>query len=86
MIDFKTAYGDVYRDIWEIHKKYHNRDYVNPDRFWQELVDEISAYCKASNNSAFIVEMLVAILQEIERVTHKGLPPNSSREQSSIET
>lgn len=81
MIDFKTAYSKVYRNVWEIHKKYHNRDYSNPDEFWRELLDETSAYSKATNNSLFAAALLVAMVTEIERVKYKGLPPHSSREE-----
>ena len=63
----QKTYKDIYTDVYKIHAK-HGR--ITPDKrddaYWEAVVKETGEYSEA-NPGAFVVDMLVAITNELER-------------------
>ena len=60
-------YKDIYSDIYKIHAKYGR---ISPDKrddsYWEAVVMEVSEYSEA-NPGAFVIDLLVAMTNELER-------------------
>lgn len=59
-------YFEVYRDIWNFHKRY--RDIQNTEEFWNEVIAESSKIYEKYNKNKFVLDLLVTVVNEIDRV------------------
>lgn len=60
-------YFEVYKDIWNFHKKYIDNISDNDD-FWQEVIDESNVISKKYGDCKFIINLLLAEMTEFERI------------------
>lgn len=59
-------YFDAYKTIWNYHKKY--SDVKDDETYWQAMVAESEDIAKQYNNEKFIVSLLLAVNDELQRV------------------
>ena len=59
-------YFKMYKSVWDFHKKY--SDAREDNHYWEQVVNESSEIAKEYNNYPFVVELLTAIICELERV------------------
>lgn len=66
----KVNYFDIYKAVWEFHKKYSKvRD--SPE-YWEQVDKESREILEGYHNEGFVRGLLVAVVMELERVG-KGL-------------
>lgn len=58
-------YWNLYKDVWDFHKKY--ADTKNTDDYYSALADESSRIAKTYGNHKFAVDLLLAVVNELER-------------------
>lgn len=68
-------YFEMYRDIWNFHKKYID-SITDKDEFWQAVVDESDVIAKKYGNCKFIINLLLAEITEFERL-YKEMKANA---------
>lgn len=64
-------YFEVYKTIWNFHKKY-AAEIENTEQFWNVVIEEARTIFKQYNKSAFVKDLLVACVNEMERETKQG--------------
>lgn len=65
MTDFKKRYGKIYSQIWKFHEKHYNC--TDSDAEWESIIEEVDALYKQHPSNRFFKEMLLVVLDEIER-------------------
>lgn len=58
-------YWNLYKDVWDFHKKY--ADVKNTDDYYSALAEESSGIVKKYENHKFAVDLLLAVVNELER-------------------
>lgn len=58
-------YFEVYREVWDFHKKF--SVVGNDDAYWQSVIDESSQIAKKYENDRFVKDLLIAVLNELDR-------------------
>lgn len=58
-------YFEVYKSVWEFHKKYAKLE--DNDEFWEGVVSESGAISKKYENNKFVIALLLAVIDELER-------------------
>lgn len=58
-------YWNLYKDVWDFHKKY--ADVKNTDDYYSGLAEESSGIAKKYGNHKFAVDLLFAVVNELER-------------------
>lgn len=72
MIDIKgTIDHKIYNDVWNLLKKYYGIR-QDDDEQWEQLVKDGDAVCEKYGNSKFARELVLAIVNELERMS-KGV-------------
>lgn len=67
-MDFKEQYFNVWKTIWEFHRKWFSND--DSDETWKKILDESSVIVKQYEDKPeknFAKNLMVAVLSEIER-------------------
>lgn len=59
-------YFKMYKSVWDFHKKY--SDVKEDDSYWKSVLNESTAISKRYNECKFVVELLLAVINELERV------------------
>lgn len=59
-------YFKMYKSAWDFHKKY--SDVREDDSYWERVANESSEIAKQYNECKFVVELLLAVVTELERV------------------
>ena len=67
MTDFKKRYGKIYSEVWAFHEKYADCD--DSDETWEQIIRETDELYKKHPGNRFYAELLMAVLDEIERET-----------------
>ena len=62
----KLNYFEAYKTIWNYHKKY--SDVKGDETYWQAVAAESENIAKQYNNEKFIVSLLLAVNDELQRV------------------
>lgn len=62
--ELKQAYN-MFTDAWKLFKKY--ADIRDTDEYWESLVDEAGETAKQFDNDKFIRNLVMAVMDEIER-------------------
>lgn len=62
----KLNYFEAYKTIWNYHKKY--SDMKDDETYWQAVAAESEQIAKQYNNEKFIVSLLLAVNDELQRV------------------
>lgn len=68
-MDFRGQYFDIWRLVWDFHKKYSN--VIGTDEYWERLVAEsgkIVEQYRGLPQYEFIKDLMLAIIGEIERI------------------
>lgn len=68
-------YFEVYKTIWNYHKKY--ADVKDSETYWQTLVTESEQIAGQYSNSKFVIDLLTAVNDELQRIYLKGGDGNS---------
>lgn len=71
----KNVYG-MFTDAWKFYKKYANVQ--QSDEYWKTLIDESRQITEKYNNSKFIIDLIVAVRNEIERESKEFQKPSQS--------
>ena len=67
-------YWNVYKDVWNFHKKYPKVQ--ADDEYWKAVVDESGEIVKKYKNHKFVIALLLAVIDELERV-YKEMKENA---------
>lgn len=59
-------YFKMYKLIWDFHKKY--SDVREDDSYWELVANESSEIAKQYNECKFVVNLLLTVVTELERV------------------
>lgn len=59
-------YFKMYKSVWDFHKKH--SDARGDNHYWEQVVNESSEIAKQYNECKFVVELLLTVLAELERV------------------
>lgn len=59
-------YWEVYKAVWEFHKKYQS---ISTDEEWEQAICESNQIAKKLN-SKFVNDLLLAVINELERKYH----------------
>lgn len=59
-------YWNLYKDVWNFHKKYSKVQ--TDDAYWESVVNESDRISKRYNNQKFAVALLLAVIEELERI------------------
>lgn len=59
-------YFKMYKSVWDFHKKF--ADVKEDNKYWESVVEESTMISKQYNECKFIVELLLAVVTELERV------------------
>ena len=62
-------YFEVYKAVWEFHKKY--SVVRTDDEYWEGVVSESNAIAKKYDNNKFVVALVLAVIEELERKEKK---------------
>ena len=73
--ELKTVWG-MLTDAWKFYKKYANVQ--QSDEYWKTLIDESRQITEKYNNSKFIIDLIVAVRNEIERESKEFQKPSQS--------
>lgn len=63
--ELKRIYN-TFTDCWRFYKKYAETKVTN--EYWQNMIDESEKIAKKYNDSKFVVALLVAVGDELQRV------------------
>ena len=63
---FKNDYWGLYQDVWNFHKKYSKVQ--TDDAYWEAVVDESGQIAKKYDNHKFVIALLLAVIDELERI------------------
>lgn len=63
--ELKRVY-DEFTTVWRFYKKY--ADVKDNDEYWEQVVSESSTISKKYNESKFIIDLVLAVITELERV------------------
>ena len=63
-------YFKMYKDIWELHKKYIDKVDSRDDEIWKSIIVEANELTKY-DNCKFIKNLVMAELEEFERLHHE---------------
>lgn len=58
-------YVEVYKAVLDFHRKYSKVE--DTDEYWQNVVDESGKIAKHYNNHKFVIDLLLAVVDELER-------------------
>mgnify|MGYP007067131720 FL=1 len=58
-------YVEVYKSVLNYHRKY--SQIRNDDSYWREVFESAHAIEKEFSNNKFVTDMLVAVINELER-------------------
>lgn len=58
-------YFDVYKDVWELHKKY--QQVSTSEEYWEKVINEGRLIAKKYDNSKFVMDLVLTVLEELER-------------------
>lgn len=58
-------YVEVYKMVLDFHRKYSKVE--DTDEYWQGVVDESGQIAKHYNNHKFVIALLLAVVDELER-------------------
>ena len=56
----------MYKSVWDFHKKY--SDVREDDSYWEWVVNESSEIAKRYNECKFVVNLLLTVVTELERI------------------
>lgn len=59
-------YFKMYKSVWDFHKKF--ADVKEDNEYWESVVEESTTISKQYNECKFVVELLLAVVTELERV------------------
>lgn len=59
-------YWNLYKDVWNFHKKYSK--VRTDDSYWEAVIDESSTISKKYGECKFVISLLLAVLDELERI------------------
>lgn len=62
--ELKRKY-DMFTDCWRLFKKY--KDVKDSDEYWEAVVNESNAISKKYNECKFIIDLVLAVITELER-------------------
>ena len=68
-MDFREQYFDIWRLVWDFHKKYSN--VIGTDEYWERLIAEsgkIVEQYRGLPQYEFIKDLMLSIIGEIERI------------------
>ena len=57
-------YFEIYKDVWNFHKKY--QQVQGADEYWEAIIKESDQIAKKYNNCKFVRSLLLAIVDEFE--------------------
>lgn len=63
--ELKRVY-DMFTDTWRFYKKF--ADVKDSDEYWKAVVSESSAISKKYNECKFIINLVLAVITELERI------------------
>lgn len=69
-------YFNIYKDVWNFHKKYHNVQVTN--EYWQAVASESNSISKKYNDCQFVMNLLRAVLDELNRI-YKEMKTDADR-------
>lgn len=58
-------YVEVYKIVLDFHRKYSKVE--DTDEYWQGVVDESGKIAKKYSNHKFVIALLLAVIDELER-------------------
>lgn len=59
-------YFEIYKDVWNFHKKH--QQVQSTDEYWEAVINESTQIAKKYDNCKFARSLLLAIVDELERV------------------
>ena len=68
-MDFKQQYFSIWREVWDLHKKYHNIR-ADDEKAWERLDQEckqLDQQYKNKSEQKFAQSLLLAVIAELER-------------------
>ncbi len=67
-------YWNLYKDVWNFHKKYSNAR--ADDAYWEAVVRESARIAEKYGKERFALDLLLAVTEELERAAaSKGRSP-----------
>lgn len=63
--ELKRKY-DMLTDTWRLYKKF--ADVKESDEYWEQVVNETNAVAKKYGECKFIVDLVLAVITELERI------------------
>lgn len=70
-------YFEVYRDVWEFHKKY--SEILDTDEYWNMVCSDGRAISKKYQQCEFVRALLLAVICELERIAKEARKGNEHR-------
>ena len=68
-------YFEVYKTVWDFHKKYSKVE--DNDQYWENVVNESGEISKRYDNAKFVIDLLLAVITELERICKTQRRENS---------
>ncbi|RHE41766.1 hypothetical protein DW740_00135 [Blautia obeum] len=68
-MDFKQQYFSIWREVWDLHKKYHNIR-ADDEKAWERLDQEckqLDQQYKNKSEQKFAQSLLLGVVAELER-------------------
>ena len=80
MIDIKGSVDQkIYNDVWLFFKNYYGVK-QDDEESWDKLIKEGDGLCKKYNNGTFVRELVLAVINELERLS-KEVQGNAETQQ-----
>ena len=64
-VDVKIGYFQIYKDIWEFHKR--NNNVSSNEDYWVNLINEGRLLAAKYKNNKFVMDLILSVLEELER-------------------
>ena len=68
-------YFELYREIWNFHKKF--SEVKDTDEYWQAVIAESNEIAKKYDKQKFANDLLLAVISELER-SYKEMRANAN--------
>lgn len=70
MNDNKINYFQLYKEVWDFHKKYQSMQ--KTEEFWQNVMKESKKIVERHEGSKFAMDLLIAVMSELKREERNG--------------
>lgn len=70
-------YFEIYKDIWNFHKKF--QEVQTTEDYWKEVETEFDRIAKKYDESKFVLNLLFAVNDELERLCKEMKDNSNSR-------